>query len=150
MKTTAARSRPLLIVVHPGSLCGSADMHLRGWAESTRDMIAHEISKWIGDVAVIVGFLDEELDRPQYAGLEEALRRATYRTFGEPLSESLRHAAGRIAEHFGLGKGDQVTVTGAWNDRDGTGCVTSVARALRRKAFDVRISPNAPASDAIE
>ena len=138
----------LLIVVHPGSLCGSADMYLRGWAEGTRGSIAAEIARWQGAVAIVTGDLDDELDLPKYSTLKEALAKATFRTYGAPFNDTLRSAAARIAKHFGLTKGAQVVVTGAWNDHDGTGCVTCVADALKRRGFGIDISDNAPASDA--
>lgn len=138
----------VLVVVHPGSLCGSADMHLGSWAPATRELIAAEITSWPGRVAVITGDLDDELKCAKYTGLRVSLTRADYCTHGSPYSDTLARAARRIAKRFRLKCGDEVTVTGAWNDEDGTGCVTAVGQTFEKLGVLVAISGNAPASDS--
>jgi hypothetical protein len=141
-------STPLLIVVHPGSLVGSLNMHW-GWRSGNciRDAITQEIKNWEGDVAVVEGDLDDELTGWKAAGLNAALARASFRVYGSPDEDGLSEAALQIAGHFKLEKGNRVFVTGAWNDNDGSGCVTCVDEAFRRAGFDSHISDNAPASD---
>lgn len=139
---------PLLVIVHPGSLCGSLDMHLGDAADGVRGAIADEIDQWEGASAVITGNFMDELERRECRGLAYSLRRCSYETRGEPSGLGLKRAARRVARQFGLGKGDKVRVTGAWNDNDGSGCVTAVAAALTELGLDVEISENAPASDA--
>lgn len=138
----------LLIVVHPGSLCGSLDMHLGNEADETRYAIAEEIENWPGPVAVVSGCFMDELERSGYRDLGRALdSHATYVTRGEPSDLGLKRAAFRIAKRFGLQAGAKVRITGAWNDKDGSGCVTAVANALKSRGIEAVISEHAPSSD---
>lgn len=138
----------LLVVVHPGSLCGSVNMHLGIAAESTRHAVTSEICEWAGAVAVIGGDFDDELEHPRYASLRAALSRASFKVYGAATDLGLKKAARRILRRFRIDERCRVTVTGAWHDHDGNGCVTCVAKTMMGRAGGaVAISKNAPASD---
>ena len=123
-------------------------MHCGEEADEIRFAIAEEVESWEGAVAVVGGDFMDELECSGYRDLGRALdSRATYETRGEPSDLGLKRAAFRIAKHFGLPAGAKVVVTGAWNDKDGTGCVTAVANALKSRGFDATISENAACSD---
>lgn len=137
----------LLIVVHPGSLCGSLDMHLGEAADDVRAAIAKEIDEWGGSTAVVGGDLSDELEDFDYRDLGYSVRSCDYETRGEATALGLKRAARRIAKQFELKPGAAVRVTGAWKDKDGSGCVSAVANALSEIGMVVTISENAPASD---
>jgi len=77
------RPRKILVIVHPGSCCGSADMNLgRYEAGALRDYLADTVNAWRGPVLVIDGNLSDELAQTAYESLgraiKNALRRAKY------------------------------------------------------------------------
>lgn len=138
--------QPLLIVVHPGSLCGSLDMHCPDSAEATRASIAAEITKWPGPVIVVDGDLTDELAFGRYRKLGRAVDSVLYRTFGAATDLGLERAAQRCVKKFQMKPGTPITVTGAWADRN-SGCVTTVVDALLALGLTAQASPHAPASD---
>lgn len=134
----------LLIVVHPGSACGSADFNL-GPAEAgrAREVLAEDLDAWTGPIAVIDGDLSAELRQRSYrdlgTALEGALERAaegghrSLRMRGDNEEEFDQAAAAEaiVADLQLAGGGWRVELTGAWFDperRDG--CVNSVAQVL--------------------
>lgn len=143
-----------LILVHPGSLCGSARSILgRLDANAARDEILFEVSQHQGDLVVIDGSLSDELSRGENETIEASLARVeadghlALRIWGCDSGEAPyigwkatglqgRHAvfdgqeeaAAAIADILGSG---EISVTGAWATQDGsTGCVCSVRDAL--------------------
>lgn len=138
----------LLIVVHLGSLCGSANFNLGEVdAEKHRTAITQEIATWPGAIAVISGEHDIELDLPPFSPLAAALSQKSFSTYGASLEGALRRAAIRVVDHYDYPLTDPILVTGAWNDHDGTGCVNTVVNALKIRGFTVSTSINSPASD---
>ena len=68
----AYSSNPILVLVHPGSACGSADMNLGKFeARAARAELAYELDYWHGTLLVIDGELSDEL--PWYPQLDRAI-----------------------------------------------------------------------------
>lgn len=143
-------SDSILIIVHPGSACGSADFNLGAAAAEARHALAHEIRRWTGHVMIVDGELSSDLDVYPQIGLaiENAIDDAASR--GRRASRVLacdftREEWPRIAaEHFAErhpGSND-VVLTGAWVEPDGGGCVPAMAGALAAQR-SVTISPSA-------
>ena len=116
--------KPLLVLVHPGSLCGSFqtanDWH-KGWghyARARRMQLCAEFTFLDAYKAVVSGSdLDDEISRFY-----------RYRAgFGQAI---LRRAAQRIFRDFS-GRANWVIITGAWADRK-DGCAWTVCQELRR------------------
>jgi hypothetical protein len=147
--------KKLLVVVHPGSACGSASDWL-GWdrADTARERLAQDIREWNGSVLVIDNLLSDELWK--YPALDTAINRALERATANG------EVAVRLHGDDGPGEGepDQVDVarefieqqrlnpaeweielTGAWMGKD-SGCVRGVWEALRQDGLraDVRDS----------
>lgn len=141
---------PLLIIVHPGSACGSADMNLgRDAAEVLRLDMQMLIENWEGGVAVIDGELSDELEGGRHAWQElgraitGALGRAqqsgliSERIFGDDDGDYRQMDAARdlVRKHGLTPDTAAITLTGAWIDDDGDGCVHSVREALEELGF---------------
>jgi hypothetical protein len=130
----------VLVVVHPGSLCGSADFNLGSEAaESVRVAITDELQNWTGDVLVLDGYLSDEL--VFYPELRDAINDAVDRAkgFGERLvADDPDHA--QIAVDFlrqhALALNTPINLTGAWYDpEDEFGCVNATCDALKASGF---------------
>jgi hypothetical protein len=69
----AAEPEKILVIVHPGSACGSADFNYgsRSAADAERNGLIHEWNNWQGGAIVIDGELSDEL--PDYPELNAAL-----------------------------------------------------------------------------
>jgi hypothetical protein len=144
-----------LILVHPGSMCGSARMQLgRREADAARAEVLDRVSSHQGPLLVIDGALSDELSGPENALINEAVQRSaaagllSARVWGCDSGESpfeawsgLRTDGGRLifdgqeqaASDLApvIPKGP-ILVTGAWaGSNDGDGCVNSVANAIR-------------------
>lgn len=146
--------KPLLVFVHPGSLCGSYqtahDWHPKWdrYAETRRAQICTEFAFLDAHKVVVRGSeLDDET--PQYPAVQNAVSRAerTYRA--GPQDEELRRVARRIwKEHSRRSR--SVRVTGAWADPK-DGCAWTVYRELRRlRGAQVTLSPLAARHDVCE
>lgn len=147
---------PLLMVVHPGSACGSADMNLgRDAADTLRLDLQLLIEGWEGGVAVIDGDLSDELDenagRSAWRALGEALEQALVRASeAGHLSVRIRgddaeafsqeDAARHLVHTHGLAPTTAITLTGAWVDMAGGGCVNSVREVLVELGFAPTVS----------
>lgn len=149
--------RTLLIVVHPGSACGSADFNLgEAEASSARDTLADDLDSWTGPVAVIDGDLSSELRRRAYRDLGMSLEMLLKRT-ADGGRRSLRirgdaeeafdqvAAAQAIVADFQLAAGGwQVEVTGAWYEPGHLdGCVNSVVEVLEQVGISCVVRPSA-------
>ncbi len=149
--------RTLLIVVHPGSCCGSADFNCGdSAAEAAREILAGDLDDWAGALAVIDGDLSSELRLRKYRGLGAALEGALERAAaaGQPAIRirggdedefDQVAAALSLAESLGLASGAwKVEVTGAWYDPAGSeGCVNSVVEALAATGVSTTVRPSA-------
>lgn len=145
----------VLVVVHPGSACGSADFNLGKYeARAAREGLAIEINGWKGGIIVIDGGLSEDL--PYYSQLDSAIKGAlaraeqkglpAVRVMGDDDSDYNQVVAIRdVVRNLGLTPSStQFDITGAWYDPSGrSGCVNSVAEELHRLGFTFLIGDGA-------
>ena len=148
----------LLIVVHPGSACGSADMNLgRDNADMQRCFMQTVVENWEGGIVIIDGELSDELapnsgrDAWDQWGraLDDAIERAqnnghlSLRVMGDDggMSElNQMEAARKVVRDYDLNpENTAITLTGAWIDDEGGGCVHSVREELAALGFEARI-----------
>jgi hypothetical protein len=133
-------SQHILVLVHPGSACGSADYNLgKVNAREARENLIQTLDQWNGALLVIDGELSDELDfYPQFSrSIETALHRAKglgligQRVIGNDPDQVLRITE-FVTSMSEQDKADTAfTVTGAWlHPEDGTGCVGSVHQQL--------------------
>lgn len=153
--------RRLLIVVHPGSCCGSADMNCGDEAAaSIRTALAEDLADWAGGIAVIDGDLSSQLRQRAYRdfglSLESALQRAAehgltaIRIRGCSMEEfDQTRAAVVLADNLALAAGGwTVEITGAWYEPGGgEGCVNSVVEALESVGVSATVRPSAAVLD---
>lgn len=153
--TRAMTETEALVLVHPGSMCGSARSQLgRSEADAARAEVLDRVRTHVGPVIVIDGALSDELSRAENRLIDEAVARALAsghvagRIWGcdsgerpYPSWSGLRSDGGALV-HDGqeaaatdiapLLSGVTVLVTGAWaGSNEGSGCVNSVANAIR-------------------
>lgn len=142
----------ILVLVHPGSACGSANFNLGdAQAQACRALIADELATWEGGVIVIDGALSDEL--PGYPELQktisDALCRAkasgqsSVRVWGDDPDQvpRIRELAEQAGPAF---KAASFTVTGAWyHPEDASGCVGSVIQELRLCGCEAEVSSSA-------
>lgn len=139
----------LLIVVHPGSVCGSADFNLgKSDARCARDGLVLELNDWSGGIVVIDGSLSDELvhHRSLDQAIEQALARA--RDAGHRCERVVGDDPDQVDRTRELIKrlGDRApftrfVVTGAWyHPEDGSGCVGSVVNTLRERGLQAQVS----------
>lgn len=165
-------TQDILVVVHPGSACGSADFNI-GFlpASKGRADLVRELDAWAGPVVVIDGELSDEL--AGYSALDNALRGALARSkVAGVMSLRLQgddpEQNDRIREVIeGMAPAQRCEavfhVTGAWYySDDASGCVGGVVDTIRElggQAFvcdsavrgDAQDDPNAlPASKSIQ
>jgi hypothetical protein len=150
----------VLVLVHPGSMCGSARMFLgKSEADGARSAVLEEVAAHLGPIVVIDGFLSDELTSTEQAIIDEALSsnadagHLAVRLWGcdageapypgwAPFGASMEGAvfegqekaataiAPRLADH-------RIFVTGAWATEDlSSGCASSVLVALREALGD--------------
>lgn len=152
-------TRRVLIVVHPGSACGSADFHHgRAYAGSERDMLVRALDSWSGPVVVVDSDLSDEIARyPELArAVHDVLERARRTSHSARL---LAHDdqedydcidwVSQVRDHVmatGIG---QALITGAWyhDDDDDGGCVNAVYDALVDEGMTVDVHDSALSID---
>jgi len=145
--------KPLLVLVHPGSLCGSFqtanDWH-KDWdryARTRRAQLCAEFTSLDAYKAVVSGSdLDDEI--PRFREVQEAVSCADRAYRAGETEEGLRRAAQRIFRDFS-GRAKSIIVTGAWADRK-DGCAWTVCEELRRwsrNRLKVGLSPLAARYD---
>lgn len=134
-------SNDILVVVHPGSACGSANFNLGTQeASQARASLVDELERWAGAVVVIDGGLSDELgDYPALKNaLTDALKRAhisgamSLRVEGEDPEQEDRIQEVIESMAPGLQAEAVFHVTGAWLDhQSGGGCVGGVVEKIR-------------------
>lgn len=145
-ESTQIFPKPLVVLVHPGSLCGSFqtahDWHPNWsyYARTRRAQIWANFTFLDAHKAVILGTeLDDEIGR--YPDVRNAVAKAQWRYEAGSQETELRKAARHIwREHSD--KTLSIHVTGAWADAD-DGCAWTVFREFRRlagKAVPVKLS----------
>lgn len=143
----------ILVLVHPGSACGSADFNLgRAIAREARETLARQISAWRGGVLVIDGELSDELvDYPSLdCSIKDGLRIAkesghiSQRVVGDD-PDQVQRISEFVASLSEQDKSETAfTVTGAWFDpNDGEGCVGSVHKQLIALGCKAEVSESA-------
>jgi hypothetical protein len=149
--------KPLLVFVHPGSLCGSYqtanDWH-RKWgpyAETRRKQLCAEFTFLDAYKAVVSGSeLDDEI--PQYPDVQEAVSYANRKYHADADEAELLRATRRIWKDFSE-RANSIIVTGAWADPK-DGCAWTVYQELRRlserRLVAVRLSPLAARYDILD
>lgn len=145
----------ILVLVHPGSACGSADANLgRLEAGAARNGLIWELDHWEGGLLVIDGdFSDELPGRPLLAcAIEQCLRRASdcgafsRRVVGNDPDQvaRARECVQELVRGGRTAAGLSFIVTGAWYDpSDGSGCVGSVVQELKRLGCSATVSEHA-------
>lgn len=123
-----------LIVVHPGSMCGSGDFNDPENAATGRAALIDAVAEWRGRCFVIDGFLSDELALPEYEALGSALSggrikrvfdcAARSRAFPQT---SLQYLSTRLLTDV------PVYVAGAWYGQ--SGCVRAITDGLRDMGF---------------
>ena len=149
-RSTESAVVPLLVIVHPGSACGSAEANLgRDCADYQRLEMQATVADWDGAVVVIDGDLSDELDGWRGSWKEwgqtvaKAVERAkdngllSLRVMGNDASEYNQQDAIRdVVKDHGLTPANTViTLTGAWVEDSGDGCVHSVREVLEELGF---------------
>lgn len=144
-----------LLLVHPGSLCGSANMNLGHVAAGrTRAAICADIDGWHGNFAVLHGMLSDEIERfhTLHRSIQDAAgmaRKGGFKTverFGcdceEPgIEDGLEDILKELAADPDT---DRFVLTGAWFDpARKTGCVTAVEKLLLEKSFQCLVLDSA-------
>ena len=147
-------SKPIIILVHPGSLHGSfitANDYHPNWisyARAQRTLLLNEFTYFAGvRVSVRGGLVDDEVN--SNLEIREAVARADERYRAGANTASLRKAAVRIAEKHP--QAGEFIVTGAWAD-PGDGCAWAFCQELRKLAprSHVRLSEYAARSSVPE
>jgi hypothetical protein len=148
-----------LVLVHPGSACGSADFHHgRRAATAARQAIADLLLSWDGDLVVVDSDLSDEIDGspPLAAAIDGALAANAERGWrtvrlracdagderdgGNWVAEVRDHVLGLSVR--------RVVITGAWYhpDDDG-GCVNAVYDALDARGLSLDVDDSAISID---
>lgn len=129
----------MLVVVHPGSACGSADFNL-GLMEGAkaRERLARTITNWPGQIVIIDGELSDELGVYAHLGLAienaQTARRVTRVDADASVQDWAANASRVIKSRMQDGK---VHLTGAWRHSDGSdGCIDHLARTMK-SAFGI-------------
>jgi hypothetical protein len=143
----------LLVIVHPGSACGSADFNLgRYSARADREYLADDIAAWEGAVLVIDGFLSDELTN--YPALNDSIKEALKKAKKAKLISSRQYGSDGedrnqvvVAERFikkhKLDPADwQIDLTGAWMTED-SGCVRSVMEVFNKAGYRTNVRDSA-------
>lgn len=152
-----------LIVVHPGSMMGSANQAIgRDLAQSARTSLEGELQNWSGNIAVLDGFLSDELTCPFGMSIGNALQRCRskglygIRTFGcDSEDPSIEQGVDALIQGLGLNQKSTVCLSGAWYDPENNeGCVNAVQEHLRNRGIDatildsaLHIAPDEPEDD---
>jgi hypothetical protein len=145
--------KPLLVFVHPGSLCGSFqtahDWHPKWsrYAETRRAQICAEFTFLDAHKVAVLGTeLDDEIVR--YPAIRTAVAKAQREYRAGPQEEELRKVVRKIWQAHSS-KAQSICVTGAWAD-PGDGCAWTIYREFRRlvgKEIPVRLSALAACHD---
>ena len=155
---SAASARPLLVLVHPGSCCGSANMNLGlDDARLMRGALSDVLRGWSGDVLVLDSDLSDELGfypvfngriKDAAARAQHAARVAACEDTGEGVVASLK--AFMPASQWGDPASVRCVITGAWyHEDDNGGCVNGAVEALSAMGYDCEVCSSAFTFDAV-
>lgn len=132
-------SQQILIVVHPGSMGGSADFNLGAQAQEVRGRVLDEILKHKGPVVSVLGELQDEIGA--YPELRDIQKRTDTSFESGPGEDELQAVAQEISSYFNSPDLSFI-VTGAWADQ-ADGCAYTVYETLKRLGRSATLSPNA-------
>ena len=136
----SAENEKIMVLVHPGTACGTADYNLGDEAPGLRDALAFEVMAWEHDLFVIDGEMSDELQHYAMLGLavENALdarnRRVVRHKACDFAHPEWTDGVGRRFDQVWPGGPHDVTITGAWAQEDGRGCVDMMVDRLRDHA----------------
>lgn len=154
MPSKSLPKNELLVIVHPGSACGSADdIFGRDIAATQRLEMQLLVEGWEGGVVVIDGHFSDELEGGRGAwedwgnaiktALEQAKQKGlvSTRVLGDDSEEYDQHCAMKdvIQEHGLRPASTCFCVTGAWVHDDGEGCVNGIRDLLVSFGFQARV-----------
>lgn len=146
-------NRQILFLVHPGSLCGSANSNLGISAASiARNIITEELDAFVGNLICLDGELSDEL--PHFRALNDSIVNCIFRSKSTGIGIGVRLEAddpdhSDIAANFLLENNvnvkAEILITGAWrSDNDSWGCVNSTEQAIKAAGYlNVRILESA-------
>jgi hypothetical protein len=151
----ATDSIPLCVIVHPGSLCGSADFDLgREGGDALRKAVLEDLASLSGHILVIHGELSDEI--AAYPEVLEGLQALRSRSKGNGHSYTSIKACSLGAEDWEQDVADALEkllkrighlppclITGAWFYGDGNGCVEAVAEMATQAGLTPKILPGA-------
>lgn len=152
LREIASAQQTILVVVHPGSACGSADFNHPGDATMERNFLAKDIAAWPGGIIVIDGALSDELGERRYHALAAAIDTTLNRARAAGLVAIRKNGDDprqvrvmqRLVRQLGLTpQTTRFDLTGAWVHADGDGCVGSVVDMLRSLGFTADIRDSA-------
>ena len=142
-----------LVVVHPGSCCGSADMNLGRYdAQACRDGLIALLERHSGPILVVDGELSDELegDFGSYGRLGKAIRDAVERAAASGYHAQRIYGPDDEDPHFtdilppvfadlAPVHGQRTFVLcGAWHDDELGGCVDAVEKIVTAAGLKVR------------
>lgn len=141
-------AKPLMVIVHPGSLCGS--YHASPvFDEKNLTALLQEIQNWSGEFAVVHGELSDELEAFKDVGqaIAKVAQSGVARDYEAGATGSeLRAVARKIAKDAQAAARSQVMVTGAWGEADG--CARTVFNELVRLGVKAELSKFVPTFEA--
>ena len=155
-ESSDASVTPLLILVHPGSACGSANFNIgKNKARLKRFQLTQDLTQWSGDILVVDGELSDELGRyPEYKqAIEGALNRAEK---GQRIFACAMNTPGwpnLVAKAIKvLATPDtSISITGAWlHNTDEEGCVNMVEKTMKALGYTPTILESAVDIDGDE
>ena len=159
MRTENEPINDILVLVHPGSCCGSANSNIgRSAASEGREDLAYCLETWEGGIVVIDSDLSDEL--AYYKKLDQAIREALDKAAGRT-DVSVRIMGGdeddfnqvaaidKVVADLGLVPAERTMhLTGAWYDPEGDeGCVNSVRDRLVELGFRCEVLDSAVSLD---
>lgn len=144
----------LMVVVHPGSACGSANSSLgKGSANLYRAEIASDVQNHVGHILVVDGEFSDEL--PYYPMFNTAISNAVVhakhagyqgtriKADDESTSDWTVLVANKI-EAMGVQTDSPVSLTGAWFcEDDSSGCVNATRAILTQRGFHCTVLDSA-------
>lgn len=133
-----------LVVVHPGSACGSADFNL-GLEEGAqaRHALARTLHDWKGPVVIVDGELSTDLEHYPQIGIaiDNLLDQAneSIRIYACATQDGWAENATRAVMDLGYAG---AALTGAWHHpEDRSGCIDAMAEQLSAAGLKVEVLP---------
>ena len=139
-----------MIVVHPGSACGSATAHLgRAAADSSRQSMVQSIEHHTGALFIVDGDLSDEL--PDYPKLNAAILNGLKKTKTsgriyacDDMTPNWPEVVKKYIAEQNIPKNTFFNLTGAWYfEDDSAGCINAVYDVLRSLGFGVDVLDSA-------